>query len=88
MDNTALPPYVLKALQGGVDLIDVLQGHIKNRMYDIQEAMDDANNDIPIQEDEYYESDVYYEGYNAALTEVYQLCYNLIFYKQDMESNA
>ena len=32
--------------------------------------MEDANNDIPISEDEYYESDAYYEGAINALEHI------------------
>lgn len=35
--------------------------------------MEDANNDIPISDDEYYESDLYYEGAIAT-------CYHLLEY--------
>lgn len=44
--------------------------YIKEHLLELQQAVEDANNDIPIQEDEYYESDVWYEGAIDALEHV------------------
>ena len=81
-----LPDHIKKAIEANVPLIDVIQGHIKNKMWEIQCEAEDAKNDLPIKEDEYYESDMYYEGYNNALTDLYTLCYNVVFYQQDLEN--
>jgi len=85
MRKTLLPEHLAKALEAGVEPLDVIQGHIKNKMWEIQCEAEDAKNDLPIKEDEYYESDMYYEGYNNALTDLYTLCYNVVFYQQDLE---
>jgi len=47
--------------------------HVKQRITDLEQAIEDANNDIPIQEDEYYESDTWYEG---AISELKNLLEN------------
>jgi hypothetical protein len=47
--------------------------YVKQRITDLEQAIEDANNDIPIQEDEYYESDTWYEG---AISELKNLLEN------------
>jgi len=49
--------------------MEVLE-YIQERLLELRQAVEDANNDIPIQEDEYYESDVWYEGAIDALEHV------------------
>jgi len=44
--------------------------YIKEHVLELKQAVNDANNDIPIQEDEYYESDVWYEGAIDALEHI------------------
>jgi hypothetical protein len=44
--------------------------YIKLHRLSLIQDMEDANNDIPIQEDEYYESDAYYEGAINALEHI------------------
>jgi hypothetical protein len=41
--------------------MEVLE-YIQEHLLKLCQAVEDANNDIPIQEDEYYESDEYYLG--------------------------
>jgi hypothetical protein len=64
-----LPEHLAKALEAGVDPIDVIQGHIKNLMVALQDVVGDFS-----------------EGYNEALTDLYTLCYDVIFYKSDLEA--
>jgi hypothetical protein len=49
--------------------MEVLE-YIKERLFELLQAVEDANNDIPIQEDEYYESDEYYLGAINTLTDI------------------
>jgi len=49
--------------------MEVLE-YIQEQLLELRQAVEDANNDIPIQEDEYYESDVWYEGAIDALEHV------------------
>jgi hypothetical protein len=43
---------------------------IANRKIAYMYALDEAQNDVPIGEDEYYESDSFYEGAIQALTNI------------------
>ena len=49
--------------------VEVLE-YIKNKQLKLQYIRDEANNDLPISEDEYYESDIYYDGAINSLREV------------------
>jgi len=49
--------------------IEVLE-YIKQLHFDLQVIMDEAQNDIPIEEDEYYESDEYYLGAINTLSDI------------------
>jgi hypothetical protein len=42
--------------------INTLREYINIHRISLEQDVEDANNDIPIAEDEYYESDLYYEG--------------------------
>ena len=42
--------------------LNTLREYINIHKISLEQDMEDANNDIPISEDEYYESDLYYEG--------------------------
>jgi len=42
--------------------INTLREYIKIHKLSLEQDIEDANNDIPIAEDEYYESDTFYEG--------------------------
>lgn len=42
--------------------INTLREYIKIHRISLEQDVEDANNDIPINDDEYYESDAYYEG--------------------------
>ena len=53
--------------------INTLREYINIHRISLEQDMEDANNDIPISEDEYYESDLYYEGAIAT-------CYHLLEY--------
>ena len=49
--------------------MDVLE-YIKNKQLELQYIMEEAQQDLPISDDEYYESDEYYLGAINALREV------------------
>ena len=42
--------------------LNTLREYILIHKISLEQDVEDANNDIPINEDEYYESDAYYEG--------------------------
>ena len=42
--------------------LNTLTEYINIHKISLEQDVEDANNDIPIAEDEYYESDAYYEG--------------------------
>ena len=42
--------------------LNTLKEYINIHKISLEQDVEDANNDIPIREDEYYESDAYYEG--------------------------
>ena len=42
--------------------LKTLREYINIHKISLEQDVEDANNDIPIAEDEYYESDLYYEG--------------------------
>ena len=42
--------------------LNTLREYINIHKISLEQDVEDANNDIPIAEDEYYESDLYYEG--------------------------
>jgi hypothetical protein len=74
-----LEPRLQKLVDLGESGTNIIHGELKNLMYETENNMVDAQNDEPLAEDEYYESDDYYNGYLDALTHVYQLTYQLAF---------
>jgi len=66
-----LNPHLKRALDHGVPEIDVLQGAIMTIMVEWQNKV--------------FENKEWAEGYQDALSDIYTLCYDVIFYKQDME---
>ena len=42
--------------------LNTLREYINIHKISLEQDVEDANNDIPINDDEYYESDAYYEG--------------------------
>jgi hypothetical protein len=58
---------------------DILHGELKNLMLEAEKNMILAENNEPLGEDEYDESDEYHHGYLDALATVYQLTYELAF---------
>jgi hypothetical protein len=66
-----LDNYTTNAIKANVPLIDVIHGYLKNTMYEW--------------ESKEFEDKSYKEGYMDALTGLYALCYDVIFYKQDLE---
>ncbi len=79
METTTLPPRLQKLIDIGESGTDILHGELKNLMYEAEKNMIAAQNNEPLAEDEYDESDDYHNGYLDALTAVYQLTYQLAF---------
>ena len=69
MTKTMLPEHLAKALEAGVDPIDVIQWHIKNLMVEYQD-IDTETGRVTMD----------------TLTDLYTLCYDIIFYKSDLEA--
>jgi len=80
-----LPPHLIKAVEAGVGGLDVLQGELKNLMYETEKNLEAARNNEPLLENEYDESDEYYLGYLDALTSIYILNYKIQFAIEDWE---
>ena len=68
-----LPVHLKKAIEADVSLIDVIQGEIKNLMVEWQDKKFDLNKQD------------WADGYQDCLTDLYTLCYDVIFYQRDME---
>jgi hypothetical protein len=71
MHKTLLPKHLARALEAGVEPLDVVQGHIKNLMVEWQDKKTLPPN--------------WSGGYQDCLTDLYLMCYDVIFYKQDLE---
>lgn len=52
--------------------------YIKLHKLSLIQDMEDANNDIPIPDDEYYESDAYYEGAINALEHILSVASDIL----------
>ena len=69
-----IPEYLEKALEDvTIPLIDVLHGHLKVEMLDLEELLDGDNDDRFLQ------------GYMQALTNIYTMTYNLSIDRQRIE---
>ena len=68
-----LPAHLKKAIEANVPLIDVIHGELNNLMVQWQDKKFDINKQD------------WAEGYQDCLTDIYGLCYDVIFYQQDME---
>ena len=81
-----IPPHLEKALEDiSIPLIDLIHGHLKVAMLEAEQNMIAAQNNEPLGEDEYDESDDYHYGYLNALTDLYTLTYNLSIDRQQIE---
>jgi len=79
VNNTILEPRLQKQVDLGISGTDILHGELKNLMYETEKIMLAIANDEPLNEDEYDESDEYLQGRLTALSDVYQLTYQLAF---------
>ena len=79
MNNLSLSPRLQKLVDMGESGTDILHGELKNLMLEAEKNMILAQNDEPLAEDEYDQSDEYHHGYLDALATVYQLTYELAF---------
>lgn len=72
-----IPPHLEKALEDlSIPLIDILHGHLKVEMLDVEQKLDEYTN----HDDEQWDQTVdrlHLEGYMQALTNIYALTYNL-----------
>lgn len=68
-----LEPRIKKAIEANVSLIDVIHGELNNLMAQWQDKKFDLN----LQD--------WADGYQDCLTDIYGLCYDVIFYQQDVE---
>jgi hypothetical protein len=72
-------PRLQKLVDLGESGLDILHGELKNLMLEAEKNMILAQNNAPLAEDEYDESDDYHHGYLDALAVVYKLTYDLSF---------
>jgi hypothetical protein len=72
-------PRLQKLVDQGESGTDILHGELKNLMLQAERNLEAAQNNEPLAEDEYDESDDYHHGYLDALTVVYKLTYDLSF---------
>jgi hypothetical protein len=72
-------PRLQKLVELGESGLDILHGELKNLMLEAEKNMILAQNDEPLAEDEYDQSDEYHYGYLDALTVIYKLTYDLSF---------
>jgi hypothetical protein len=72
-------PRLQKLVDLGESGLDILHGELKNLMLEAEKNMILAQNDEPLAEDEYDQSDEYHYGYLDALTVIYKLTYDLSF---------
>ena len=82
-----LPPHLQKQVDLGESGTDILHGELKNLMYQTEQDIYDANNDVPLKEGEYDESDEYLQGRLTALSDIYELTYLLAFAIDDRRKN-
>ena len=82
-----LPPHLQKQVDLGTPGTDILHGELKNLMYQTEQDIYDANNDVPLKEGEHDESDEYLQGRLTALSDIYELTYLLAFAIDDRRKN-
>jgi hypothetical protein len=72
-----VPAHLEAALTNtSIDLIDIMHGELKNLMYECETKLSSmGNHDLP---DKFY-----HEGYMDCLTDLYQMTYNLSFWRED-----
>jgi hypothetical protein len=78
-------PRLQKLVDLGETGLDIMHGELKNLMLISEQNFQSAQNGDPLDADEYDESDSYHNGRLDALTEVYQLTYDLSFAISDKE---
>ena len=79
MNNLSLSPRLQKLVDLGESGTDILHGELKNLMYEAEQQLQAAQDNEPVPDDEYHESDDYLTGQLDALATVYQLTYLLAF---------
>ena len=72
-------PRLQKLVDLGEPGIDIIHGELKNLMLEAERNLEAAQNNEPLAEDEYDESDDYHHGYLDALSVVYKLTSDLSF---------
>ena len=71
-----IPEHLEKALEDtSIPLIDIMHGHLKVEMLDLEQLLDGDNDDRFLQ------------GYMQALTNIYALTYNLSIDRKHIEEN-
>lgn len=79
-----LDPYLQNQVNLGMDGADIMHGALKSLMLEAERNFEAAKNGEPLGDDEYDESDSYHIGYLDALTELYQLTYDIAFAKGEL----
>ena len=79
-----LDPYLLNQVNLGMDGADIMHGALKTLMLESERNLEAAQNGEPLADDEYDESDSYHMGRIDALTELYQMTYDIAFAKGEL----
>jgi hypothetical protein len=83
VNNIKLDPYLRKQVELGMDGADIIHGHLKTMMYEIEKQLAEYTN----QDDEEYDQTVdrlHLEGYLDGLSDIYSLTYAIAFAKGDL----
>jgi hypothetical protein len=80
----ALDPYLHNQVKLGMDGADIMHGALKSLIVEAERNFEAAQNGEPLGDDEYDESDDYHMGYLDALTQLYQLTYDIAFAKGEL----
>jgi len=87
MIKTELPENIQKAIQSGIPLHDVIHGSIISQLLEAEDSLDTINIESEGYEEDYEQTitRLHLEGYVEALTDIYKLCYDVVFYQRDWE---
>jgi hypothetical protein len=84
INNLELDPYLTKQVELGMDGADIMHGHLKTLMVEIENQLAEYTDP----ENEEYDQTVdrlHLEGYMDALSDIYSLTYALAFAKKEGE---
>jgi hypothetical protein len=74
-----VPPHLQRLIDAGITGLEIMHGELKNLMLIAEQNLEAARENEPLEENEHHESDDYHYGYLDALSELYNLTYQLSF---------